>query len=60
MHRRLCIGASEGKFLLLLQSTRGCLLGGTSPLALLQQLGMLSVKAGVVVVEHLQEAKEKS
>lgn len=59
VHRRLCMGASGGMFFLLLCCTRGFPLDGSFRLALLQQLGTLSAKAGVVVVEHLQQAEEK-
>lgn len=40
---------------------RGSPFEDNSPLALFQQVGMLSVKGGVVVVEYLKKkAKEKS
>lgn len=40
---------------------RGSPFEASSPLALFQQVGMLSVKGGVVVVEYLKtKAKEKS
>ena len=56
---RLTIWASGGVPFVHLRCIWGSPFEAHSPLALFQQVGMFSVKGGVIVVEYLKKAKEK-